>query len=111
MTTTSVATAPVVLKPPVWILAAAAAVLAVSALLLLLSGLWVSVLGYLLAPLGVTALVSYFRVRDIQAQQSPRYSPSQRRQQAAVALLITSVAVGCGHAWFAANEIAKAVGS
>ncbi len=111
MATASVSPMPVVLKPPVWILFVAAAVLTTSGVLLLFDGLWASALGYLLAPLGVTALVSIFRVRDIQAQQSPRYSPSRRRQQTAAVLLIVAVAVGCGHAWFAAIDIAKAVGS
>lgn len=96
-------------KAPAWLVWAAVGVLAISAGLLVGRSLTTSVIGYLLAPLVVTALVSFFRYKDVLASRSNVYTKSPGLQRTATITVIISFLVGIGHAWFIATDIAKAL--
>ncbi len=98
-------------QPPVGALWGALAALVVSAGLLLTWNVTASVVGYLLAPLAVTGLVTLFAYQDIKSSQSVWYSANPTRRKFSTALVIGGFAVGLAHSWVIATEIAKAFAS
>ncbi len=78
------------------------------------SGLTTSVLGYVLAPFAVTALIGFYRYVMIEMTQNLDYRPTskQRRQgKYAMAVLVAAFLIGLAHSWIIATEIAKGVSS
>lgn len=98
-------------KAPAGLIWAAVAVLVVSAALFFLNSMPLSIVGYLLAPLGVTVLVSVFRYKDVLASRSNTYAGNGNLQRIATFSVVLSFVVGIGHAWIIATDIAKALGS
>lgn len=92
----------------VWL---AVGALTASALLLVSRSLAFSVVGYLLAPLAVTILVSVFRYADVKASRSNTYGRDPKMQKIATTAVLLSFAIGLFHAWIIATDIAKAIGS
>lgn len=95
------------MRPPVAVLAAAGVALAISASLLYLRSMQVSVVGYFLAPLVVTGLISLFRYRDALASQSPFYATQPTQMRFATWMVVLSFIIGAGHAWIIGTEVAK----
>jgi hypothetical protein len=78
--------------------------------LLFSSNLSTSVLGYVLAPFAVTALIGFYRYVMIEMTQNLDYRPTskQRRQgKYVIAVLIAAFLIGLAHSWIIATEIAK----
>ncbi len=98
-------------KAPAALVWAAVAVLVFSAALLYFGSLTSSIVGYLLAPLGVTVLVSVFRYKDVLASRSNMYAGSGNMQRIATITVVLSFLVGIGHSWIVATDIAKTLGS
>ncbi len=98
-------------QPPMAALWGAVAALVVSAALLIPWGTTASVVGYLLAPLVVTGLVTLYTYKDIRASQSVWYSANPTRKKISTAIVIAGFAVGLVHSWVIATEIAKAFAS
>lgn len=96
-----------VARPPIALLGAAGAALVVAALCLVPRSLVLSVIGYLLAPIAVTILVSWFRYRDARASQSPYYATQPGQMRLATVMVVVSFLIGLGHAWIIATEVAK----
>lgn len=97
-------------RAPVWLVWAAVAGLLVSAALVFMQSLPMSIVGYVLAPLAVTALVSVFRYKDVLASRSNTYSRDLNSLRIATIVVVASFLVGIAHAWIIATDIAKAVG-
>lgn len=94
-------------QAPAALLWGAAAALAVSIALLVPWSIWFSALGYLLAPLAVTGLVTTYTYQDIKASQSVWYAANPGRRQLGSLLIALGFGVGLVHAWVIATEIAK----
>jgi hypothetical protein len=101
----------VIVRAPVALVGSAAVVLGLSVILLVPRAFAPSLIGYLLAPLAVTFLVSVFRYRDARASQSPFYSTNAMAMRAGTWLVVISFVVGLAHAWVLATYIAKWIGS
>ena len=101
-------------KVPLWPLLVALVADIGAAALLLPNTFGSSILGYVLAPFLVTAVIGIYRYQVITASQSQNFRPgrSQKRQgQLGIALLGISFLIGLGHSWIIATEIAKGLGS
>ena len=94
-------------QAPLALLWAAAATLLVSVVLLVPWSLWPSALGYLLAPLAVTGLVTTYTYQDIKASQSVWYASNPRHRRLGTAVIVLGFLVGLAHSWVIATEIAK----
>lgn len=98
-------------KAPAGLIWAAVALLIASIALLAPRAMPTSIAGYLLAPLGVTVLVSLFRYKDVLASRSNTYAGNGNLQKIATITVVVAFLVGIGHAWIIATDIAKALGS
>lgn len=94
-------------RPPEAVLWVAGAGLVMSVACLVPWSLVPSIVGYLLAPIVVTGLVTLFRYRDALASQSPYYAAQRSQMRLATALVLVSFLIGLAHAWVIATEVAK----
>lgn len=97
------------IKAPVTLLWGAAGALLLGAGLLIPRMPVTSAMGYLLAPLVVTALVCVYTYRDIKASQSPMYAMHPNGRRVRGLLIGLAFVVGLMHAWIVATEIAKII--
>lgn len=98
-------------RAPVALFVGAAVALLLSVACLVPRSAVLSGVGYLLAPIVVTVLVSLYRAADIRASQSAWYLAQPGQKRLSTIILLVSFVVGLAHAWIIATEVAKAFAS
>lgn len=109
MTRDSAGVPPETVRAPLALLGAAGGTVLLSAALLVPRMPVTSAVGYVLAPLVVTALVCVYTYLDIKASQSPWYAINPNGRRTSAALIGVAFVVGLVHAWIVATEIAKII--
>lgn len=98
-------------RAPVALVIGAAVALLISVACLVPRSAVLSGLGYILAPIVVTVMVSLYRAADIRASQSAWYLAQPGQKRLTTIVLLVSFVVGLAHAWIIATEVAKAFAS
>jgi hypothetical protein len=93
-------------RPPVAILAAAAALTAVAALLWLPEMLTAHTAGYVISSFGTLGVLAAFKRVDLKRRQSPFYSPNPTLRRVELAIAVAAVALAVSHVWVIATFLA-----
>ncbi len=102
--------APSSVHAPLWPVYGACAAAVLSAVALVWAAqlqVWWGVLGYLLGGLVTPLFTVAYRMLRRRARKDPYYLPRPTWERVLLAATVTGIALGVGHAWFVATELAK----